>query len=218
MKQPGELFFKADGEWWYRMPSGTRQRASVKTCETCGTDFVTYPAGNARFCSQKCIRRQCRACDTLFAPTNNRNVYCSIECKRGTGVCENCGKTYTYSHHGAKRFCSTECFYEFTVPVGTVINHDQGYTITKVPPDTPGSKVNQSTRARWMLTHRYVMQQKLGRPLRKKEQVHHINGRRDDNRPENLELWKRSHPAGVRAADYHCTGCRCFEPKGLECH
>jgi hypothetical protein len=67
-----------------------------------------------------------------------------------------------------------------------------------------------------MLTHRYVMQQKLGRPVLKTEEVHHINGKRDDNRPENLELWKRSHPAGVRSSDYHCAGCRCFEP-GFKC-
>lgn len=211
MKKISKSIGRVGGEWWYFRSGGSKQRARVKKCETCGGEFATYPSGDTRFCSRKCWRRPCKRCGVEFRPQTKRAQYCSFECRRGTGVCENCGKSYVYSHHGAKRFCSKECFYEFTVPVGTVGEHYAGYTITKVSPGTPGQKVNKSNRAHWMLTHRYVMQQKLGRPLLRTERVHHINGKRGDNRPENLELWKRSHPAGVRSADYHCPGCRCFE-------
>jgi len=49
--------------------------------------------------------------------------------------------------------------------------------------------------------HRAVMEAQIGRPLRAEESVHHRNGVRDDNRPENLELWSKSQPAGQRVED-----------------
>lgn len=53
----------------------------------------------------------------------------------------------------------------------------------------------------WMLEHRYIMEQILGRPLVKGENVHHKNGIKDDNRPENLELWIKYQPTGIRVED-----------------
>ncbi len=54
---------------------------------------------------------------------------------------------------------------------------------------------------RVILEHRLVMEQKIGRPLFDYENVHHRNGVRDDNRPENLELWARPQPTKARVVD-----------------
>jgi hypothetical protein len=52
-----------------------------------------------------------------------------------------------------------------------------------------------------MKEHRYVMEQMIGRPLKSSEHVHHRNGDRSDNRPQNLELWIVQHPSGQRLDD-----------------
>lgn len=53
----------------------------------------------------------------------------------------------------------------------------------------------------WILEHVVVMSELLRRPLLPGENVHHKNGIRDDNRPENLELWVTMQPSGQRVED-----------------
>jgi hypothetical protein len=53
----------------------------------------------------------------------------------------------------------------------------------------------------YVFEHIIVMETVLARYLFPDETVHHRNGVRDDNRPENLELWIRPQPSGIRVHD-----------------
>lgn len=85
----------------------------------------------------------------------------------------------------------------------------RGYVLVYAPEHPAAMARNK----RYVMEHRLVMESVIGRHLERHEQVHHKNGIRDDNRPENLELWSlRPQPPGQRAHEQqtkHCPTCTC---------
>lgn len=74
----------------------------------------------------------------------------------------------------------------------------QGYIMVYSPKHPYAANKN------YVLEHRLVMEKKLGRYLKPSERVHHRNGIKDDNRPENLELIVGE---GAHCGEVQCPYC-----------
>ena len=120
--------------------------------------------------------------------------------------CEICGKEFKIHltrDIKRKRFCSRRC-------MGNQLGKLGFWSKGKESISWSGGKHTDSrgyTRiykgnGKYEAEHRLVMEKHLGRKLYGFENVHHLNGKRDDNRLKNLELWMKSQPYGIRVKDF----------------
>jgi hypothetical protein len=124
----------------------------------------------------------------------------TIDSPPGT-LCLRCGKWFAFTKYGVghkwhynrkKRYCGRECANaaQIKAPWGTDKN---GYQV-HYRSDGKGGRS-------WVMQHRKVMEQHLGRKLFPHETVHHKDGNRANNRLSNLELWSSKHGKGQRVED-----------------
>jgi len=170
----------------------------TKPCDNCG-DPVTRlkSADKPRFyCDHKCYstsKRRAERTREIMAERHPDSTF-SIPCIR-------CGEAVTRvkSRVFKTTYCSRTCQYAYQRELGKHFVNSSGYVVVGVPADYPGAKKNGNYGQ--ILEHRKVMQDMIGRALTGAENVHHINGVKHDNRPENLELWSSSQPSGQRVQD-----------------
>jgi HNH endonuclease len=134
--------------------------------------------------------RRCQECQRVFRPSS-RHLRCP-SC-RSRGVCE-CGRSKQVKSAtcGGCRSVWTEANGNWK---GGRTRHKAGYVMVRAPGHP------RATSGQYVFEHILVAEDLLGRHLHDGETVHHRNGVRDDNRPENLELWTSPQPSGIRVSD-----------------
>lgn len=201
--------------------NGTLKRLPASTCSEPGCDAVVY---RANLCATH--KRRARANGTL-----DTGKVCSVKgCERtlvAYGLCqmhrrrqvrgrpmiaallrEPCPDDCTFAGCGKKAIAKGLCTGHWTQKNrgsgeltelrkrGQKWKNQWGYVMVAGHQGHPNANANGA-----IAEHRLVMSRELGRPLTDTERVHHKNGDRSDNRPENLELWNTSQPSGQRVED-----------------
>lgn len=111
--------------------------------------------------------------------SGRKNIH-SIHYKRRNYLyrftCEDCGKE-SFSQKSNARFCNMSC-----AMTGKQNHNWKGGRYHK------GKYVVLRVNKKVIPEHRFIMEEVLGRKLMPYEDVHHRNGVKDDNRPENLQV------------------------------
>lgn len=158
---------------------------------------------------------ECEYCKKIFhakpSAVKRGKRYCSKACfdkaqfKGKIKACSTCGKEIRVSPSliSDNNFCSNECRLKWLsqhmtedvnvkghsvghkAPHLTALNRERNPKLALEPDAVRRGKYDNKE-------HRRLMEKILGRKLKPDEDVHHINGIHDNNRPENLQVMKHS--------------------------
>lgn len=148
-------------------------------CTDCGKPWVRK--NRMGFICETCTSRRKRA--------QYKCIVCGVTVSRRKGMCYECA-VKAETEAGNRKAMNNGHW------KGGKTYHLRGYVYVRCPnhPKAWGS-------SSYVFEHVLVMESMIGRYLNPGETVHHKNGMKDDNRPENLELWASSHPSGQRVDD-----------------
>ena len=182
----------------------------IRVCHYCGKEYRTHDSVRLKYCSNTCYgldhRRgemvKCAYCGDEFYRLRSKpnQTYCSQSCSTTARNLTEQNPSYTRDISGERNPMYGKGLHGAENPMygkkreqnpnwrgGRKIRKD-GYTLVIAPDDHPSpAYVTRGTK--YILEHRYVMEQHLGRYLDPKEVIHHKDGNPRNNSIDNLRLF-----------------------------
>lgn len=136
----------------------------------------------------------CRNCNQNFEPSS-KHLDCP-SCRYHLSkkvLCHSCKVHFHSPRYQNCRSCTTKLKPDYGK--GSYIKNGYRMVFSAEHPKV------KDKRSKYIFEHVLVMEEHIGRYLLDRENVHHLNGVRDDNRLKNLELWIKTQPSGIRVED-----------------
>lgn len=171
------------------------KKIKVNICEVCGTEFKVQGAhakrGQGRYCSLSCLARSKQVIEDIDQARQwyeEGLSFADIAKKLG---CATMTVKRTFVRHGIRARTLSESQRNKTAQGKCVAENNANWKGGKIVNSKgyvelymPGHRL--ATKRKYVLEHRLVWEESNNKRLPKGWEVHHLNGMRDDNRPENL--------------------------------
>ena len=191
---------------------GRTKPTKTKPCEVCKVE-MEYIRNSKTTCSSACREAKRVMGTTKRIPKRalkNNHKWCPM-CESEQPIdnfyTSPSGKVFTYCRpckrsDGKRRLRASkglpedaELFSGTRAPIGSTYEHSTGYVLEKVGADKTAH--HRADRNGWVFQHILVAENKYQMKITRDYTVHHQNGDRSDNRPENLELRHGPHGKGA---------------------
>lgn len=182
-----------------------------RICQNCGTEYRTHHTVRLKYCSQTCAgiakrkgqENTCIQCGKSFyvSPSKSEQQYCSHSCAITARNLTEANPSYhrdisgeNNPMYGKKRNGADNPMYGRTKELAPRWNggrrtRPDGYVYILAPDDHPCPAYTKASGSKYILEHRYVIEQHLGRYLEPGEVVHHIDENPSNNDISNLRLY-----------------------------